>query len=278
MIEEGRAELKYAIHQSQRLAVLRQAWSQVVADENAALMDGLGHLRDPDGNPPRGYLVSSLYVDDARFSGYAERLDSRRIRNRLRIRTYGRPGQRRPVFLEAKRKLDSRVIKHRVLVCDTEQWAELPGPRPWRATPGLCTVASAQRTARRWVQAVDRGAMGVVCRVEYLRETFVAGSSRLTLDHQVAAARTDDPHALRGPCPLALLPRDWIVLELKYNGSCPVWMRQLARSLRLQSEPISKFALGVAHAHRPQRAAELRHLTPPTVRRALRQSAAKAAR
>lgn len=277
-MSEGRAELKYAIPTELRSEVLALAAGHVESDRHARELTELEHLRDADGALPRGYRVTSLYVDDAKLRGYGERLDDRRIRNRLRIRTYDYPGSVRPVFLEAKRKLGGRVIKHRVMVGDTDTWAQLPGPKPWQAAVGLVQGATEQRIARRWVQAVDRANMGVVCRVDYLRETFVDGTSRLTLDHWVGAAETDDPYDLRGDCPLALLPPDWIVLELKYNALEPLWMRRLVRALGLQAEPVSKFALGVAHTRRPGRWAELRRLTPPSLRRALRASTVEAAR
>ncbi len=269
-MSEGRYELKYAVPVARRDALLRLAWDHVKPDTNADnLVEVLPDLRDPDGEPPFGYRVCSLYVDDAHLDGYAQRLDSRRIRNRLRIRSYGWNGTTAPVFFEAKRKLDDQVIKHRVKVCSTATWATLPGRHPWREAADTTTPKAAV-LAQRWVQAVDRGRMGVVCRVDYLRETFVCGTARLTLDHRVSADGSDDPHDLRGHCPVQLIPEDWMVLELKFNGQKPVWMRKLARELHLVAEPVSKFALGVALTRRAGRVSERRHLTPPSIRRAER--------
>ena len=139
-MSEGRYELKYAVPVARRDALLRLAWDHVKPDTNADnLVEVLPDLRDPDGEPPFGYRVCSLYVDDAHLDGYAQRLDSRRIRNRLRIRSYGWNGTTAPVFFEAKRKLDDQVIKHRVKVCSTATWATLPGRHPWREAADTTT-------------------------------------------------------------------------------------------------------------------------------------------
>ncbi len=269
VVREGRAELKYALPLCRRAEVLDIAGPYIDADENALdLSQMLPELR---GIRAFGYRVSSLYLDDVRLDGYAQRLDNRRIRNRIRIRTYGEVGERQTVFLEAKRKLYSRVIKHRYRACDTDTWAQLPGPRPWL---GLEPSGRMQdhRRLERWVEAVERGGLQSVCRVEYIRETFVAGTSRLTIDHRVAAAPTSDAHALRGPCPVRLLPDGWVVLELKFDEDEPVWMRTLVQRLGLVAEPVSKFALGVARTVRSARQIERDAVTPPSILKSLRQA------
>jgi len=265
VVSEGRYELKYALPRARRADVLAAAVGFVQPDHHGESLERwLPDLRLPGGGPPVGYKVSSLYLDDASFDGYAQRIDDLPIRNRVRIRTYGEPGETAPVFLEAKRKLRSLVVKHRVRVGDTDGWARLPGPRPWTRAAAAASPA-ARHLVRRWVEVVDAAEMDVVCRVEYLRETFVCGTARLTLDHHVRAAATADPHALRGPCDVALLPPDWFVLELKFNGAKPVWMRDLVREVRLCAEPVSKFALGVALAVRSDSAADARRFLPPSL-------------
>ena len=266
-MSEGRSELKYALPPQARRAVLQEASPFVQPDPNAEALDvWLPRLRPVSGLRATGYRVSSLYLDDPQLDGYGKRMADLPIRNRVRIRTYGEVGQLAPVFLEAKRKLYGRVVKARMRVCDTAGWAELGAPAPWRDLHARVTPAL-RRPVARWVKTVEDAGMASQCRVEYLRETYVDGSSRFTLDHEVRAAATGDAHALRGPCPTALLPPGWFVLELKFNGAMPAWMRGLTRRLHLTPEPVSKFALGMAHTVRCN-AADVRRFTPPSVRRA----------
>lgn len=254
-MSEGRYELKYIIAEEDCPALLDLAAPHVSLDANARPM--------PSGR--KGYVVSSVYLDDPELGGYTERLNMDRVRNRVRVRTYGARGQGAPVFLEAKRKLDDQVIKHRVKVSDAETWATL-GDRPWQHV--LEGLTRAQRAiADRFVAHVDGRNMVPVCTVRYEREIFVEGTSRLTLDRFVQGVSNPPAHDLYAPADLRLIPEGWVVLELKFNGQMPGWMRVLNRAMKLRAEPVSKFALGVGHALRADRPQEIRMITPPTIRR-----------
>ncbi len=276
VISTGRYEMKYALPLSQRTALLQEVLEHIGPDSNAgSFADDLPEVAATGVCPPRGYRVSSLYFDDDALSGYTSRIDGRRIRNRVRIRTYGNPGQKGPVFLEAKRKLHSRVIKHRVLATTTDVWADLNGGRPWCNLMPLSDALN-QLRLERWVDVVEETHLHPVCRVEYWRETFARERLRLTLDYRVGAEPTTDSHALRGDCSVALIPRDWMILELKYDNQPPIWMRRLVAKHGLMAEPVSKFALGIARTQRLQHSADQRATTPPSIKRMQRkQGAAK---
>lgn len=251
---EGRWELKYMIREEAVPGLLDEVGDHAVPDEHAS---DIGHGR-------KGYTVSSIYVDNEGFEGYTERLRMDRIRNRVRVRTYGKKGDDSPIFLEAKRKLDNQVIKHRGYACGALEWFTL-GERPWQHIPE--TVEGIDRIrARRFVDHVDGKRMDPVCLVRYEREIFKSGTARLTLDRDVRAAPRPPANDLHGPCPIRLFPPDWIVLELKFFGQMPGWMRRVNARLRLRAEPVSKFALGVATTVRADHAAELAQLMPATIR------------
>jgi hypothetical protein len=265
---EGRYEMKYALPLSQREVVLDYARRFIQPDSNCVdLSEALPEVVSGSAHTPLGYRVSSLYMDDARLSGYVRRLDGRRIRNRIRIRSYGDPDESLPVFLESKRKLHKQVVKHRVRVGTTSEWSKLPAVMPWEHL-ATCERAVDQTHKVRWCDAVRRQGLEPVCRVEYWRETFARDRLRLTIDHRVGAFATSDPLALRGDCDIRLIPAGWLVLELKYDGQPPPWMRRLVARFGLVSEPISKFALGVARTCRSGSTADLRATTPPSIQRA----------
>jgi hypothetical protein len=66
-----------------------------------------------------------------------------------------------------------------------------------------------------------------------------------------------------------------MVLELKYNGQPPPWMRRLVSQFGLVAEPISKFALGIARTCRQSHTADRRATTPPSILRSVDKRAAK---
>ena len=92
--------------------------------------------------------------------------------------------------------------------------------------------------ARRWLQSVEEEDMHAVCHVTYVRETWVHGRCRLTIDHDLRAKPFPDPRQLQAHAPTPLLPPEWVILELKFNGAEPGWMRNLVQRLRLISEPV----------------------------------------
>jgi hypothetical protein len=257
--ESGRWELKYLLPLARRRQVLELIAPQVRPDSHARpLADG-----------SIGYRVHSLYFDTPRLKDYFERLDERRVRNRLRIRTYGSADDDQPVFLENKRKSGRWVVKHRARLGSSQDWRHGPD-RPWLE---LDTPPADGGFATHSFNTLVNGARRVpVTIVHYLREVFVPCGLdhqrvRLTLDRQIRADFPEDPHDLFGDGAVELIPSDWMVLELKFDTTAPAWMRQLSRSLELRAVPVSKFGLSVATTHRRDRPRELRLLTPPPLRR-----------
>lgn len=258
--EVGRYEFKYVLPTSDRARILEVSAPYVLPDPHAVeLPSGL-----------MGYEVHSLYFDTPDLRDYYERLESRRVRNRLRIRTYGRPGTKQPVFLENKRKYTRWVVKSRVKVCDAIDWCTCPDPKPWavfsRQVPPKKRYASDH-----FVRLMEDFQRRPVSVVHYEREVFIAQDPdqpkvRLTMDHQVHA--TVDPAVtdLYGGRDVDLLPPDWMVLELKFDNNRPGWMKTVCRELKLRAVPVSKFGLSVAKGVAGNKYREVRFFTPRQIR------------
>jgi len=268
MSGEGRRELKYIIHEDQRDTVLHLARNAVSADKHAGVLtdyisDG---FRGPDGALAKGYRVNTLYIDTPDLRTYTQRLRSAHIRNVVRIRTYGEPGDVTPVFIESKRKLRDRVVKHRALVCNAPEWAAADPVHPWETIlPSL--EGPLGRKAQRWLEHTRRDKLDTVLTVHYVREVYTEGRSRLTIDHLVTATGKQDPTFLQGPGLTRLIPQGFLVLELKFDIRKPTWMRTICSELNLVEEPVSKYGLGVAHTVRAHREGERKYITPPTLSR-----------
>jgi len=258
--DRGRFEYKYALPASMRERIVEIADPHVQPDPHGASLEIGG----------AGYEVHTLYLDTPRLHDYYQRMDERRVRNRLRVRTYGRAGQRQPVFLENKRKLENWVVKHRVRVADTEQWAADGDTRPWirwaRQVGGR-----GRYTAEHFVRLVEGLGRIPTTVTHYIREVYVPRRSsgqklRLTIDHRVQGSVAGGSPQLYPEPTVDLLPRDWIVLELKYNEDRPAWMRRICRELRLRAVPVSKANLSVARGLRPHARREVRYVTPRPLR------------
>jgi len=258
--DRGRYEYKYALPASTRDRIIEIAEPFVKPDPHGSPLDIGG----------TGYEVHTLYLDTPALHDYYQRMDEKRVRDRLRVRTYGRSGQQQPVFLENKRKLENWVVKHRVRVADADQWNADGDPRPWvrwaREVRGRGRYAAEHFV--RLVEGLRRIPMTVT---HYIREVYVPRINgdqklRLTIDHRVQGSVAGGSPGLYPDPTVDLLPPDWIVLELKYNEDRPAWMRRICRALRLRAIPVSKANLSVARGMRPHAHAELRYVTPRPLR------------
>jgi len=252
----GRHEFKYVLPLSQRDRVLALIAEFAIPDPHARARD--------DGRI--GYHNHSIYLDTPELLDYHERLDERKLRNRLRVRTYGFPGQRQVVFLENKRKLDNWVVKQRVPVGHADAWAAWEHDRPWidlvREIEGR-----GQYAAEHFVRLVEQG-RNPVSAVHYFREAYVPRDDdpdskvRLTLDQEVVGTIRPDGRALYAAPDVELLPQDWMVMEMKYSADRPAWMRMLCREMGLRALPVPKYGLSVARGLRAKYKREVRQLMP----------------
>ncbi len=264
-VDIGRFELKYAVPTALRGRIVELARGHVKPDKHAIDL--------PAGF--KGYEVHSLYLDTERLEDYRDRLAERKVRNRLRVRSYG-PRERGPypVFLENKRKLENWVVKSRVaLPADSEVWCASREPEPWE--PLLRQIRKGGLFSAEHFSRLTSGGVRIpVSVVHYEREVWVGldpcrTKVRLTLDHGVTATtRGLRPASLYDPPDVDLLPPGWMVVELKFGGSKPGWMRRLCRAMQLRATPVSKFGLSVAKGVAGNRYDEVRYLTPRGIRNA----------
>ena len=261
-IEEGRFECKYILPAAERQEVLERSAQWLRPDPHAVLLD--------DGTT--GYHVHSMYYDTANLEDYAARLNGGRIRQRLRVRTYGKPGQQQPVFLENKRKLETVVVKSRVsLSCDADVYGAVHTAHPWKP------FFDAVPLAGRWAASdFDRLASkrGAVTCVHYRRDVYcgrsVADPTRVTIDRSITASTRPDAWDLYAEPDLEVIPGEFMVLELKFNGQAPKWIRDMRSLLRLHAESVSKFGSSVAAGARTGSTAREQHaIIPRSVVRAL---------
>ena len=262
----GRYELKYAVPASCRDQIIEMA-------SDFTRPDKWGR---PLGNWPgaTGYIVHSLYFDTPDLDDFSDRLAERKVRDRLRIRTYGAAGEGQPLFLENKKKYMDRVIKHRVHLCTADEWCLSPDGKPWRHFES--EVNDAKRFVyRNFANALERGGRGAMALVRYEREVFVGTSIddpkvRLTFDHNLRGKRVNDAREIYARSVYDLIPRDYMVVEMKFDRIKPGWMREISSALRARAEPVSKFGLSMVIGHRSDRPSEIRYLTPHSIRKAER--------
>ncbi len=218
----SRYEFKYLLHPEQAEAVARQARFHMEPDR----------LGDADG----AYSVTSLYLDRPGWTLAQQTWEGVRERIKLRIRYYGSKPE--TVFAEVKKRVGSTIEKLRARI-RPELAAALAHNEPLPPDAG----------AEEFRQFAERLDARPGLWVRYRRRAFVSpwgDGARLTFD---AGLEVQEPTHHR------FLPdeRTWrsvplerpIILELKFNGAYPGWMRRLVEGLRLERTSCSKYAQGV---------------------------------
>lgn len=232
----GRLEYKHLVP-IQQVAALRAAIMPYVRlDPFAAKM------------PNHEYTVRSIYYDNRRFTCYWEKFDGYRLKKKLRIRGYNRPGPDSMVFFEIKRRNEDFISKSRAPV----RWDQLPAvfggygrnEEPWPFEPGTPPAEAAGR----FMYNYYRRRMLPVVLVAYEREAFFGRfdpALRLTFDKNVRSRLYPALDSLYDDRDARFLTPKYFVFEVKFYMVLPRWIRQLALEFGIERQAFSKYATGI---------------------------------
>lgn len=189
----------------------------------------------PDPNSETGtYLITSVYYDDQMDTALDEKLDGIHVHTKYRVRTYDCSPS--PVNLERK-------VKRGIM---TEKFSTRVDPNGlWMFSDPAVDLT--QFSGRALVMATEMRSKGLfpAITVRYRRDAFVypAQDVRLTFDTNVEALPPDFNHLFddsEGGIPA--LPRNVVVMEVKYGEYLPAFVRKIA-SCESKQLSVSKYAL-----------------------------------
>lgn len=196
---------------------------------------------------------TSLYLDSAGFR-FAEQHEALAVdRSKLRIRVYGEPlGD--TAFFEVKRKTRVITRKDRFALPIGDVARVLAGSQP------NGTVAEVDKGAYStfgYLHAVHRATpkVYVACYRDAYESRDPKEDVRLTVDRELVYQPAYDtsfdpsPRAWReihtGDDPRPVFGHRRAMLELKFDGTPPAWMRELIRAFGLQREAFSKYVTAI---------------------------------
>jgi hypothetical protein len=203
---------------------------------------------DPLSQPTQGNAerVTSLYLDSREREFYVQHVASAADRFKLRIRYYGEsPGA--TAYFEIKRKVGMVIDKRR---------AEVPTPEVQQAvTLGRCPTAAHNGHAPHLksflsLMTLHRALPQVL--ITCLRESYVPRDPRekirVTVDREVAFQPTASPSLAGRPGCWHTTPtvRRGALLELKFSGTMPWWMRELSLRVGRYRTAYSKYVSATA--------------------------------
>lgn len=198
------------------------------------------------------YDVNSLYFDTWDWMTARQTVEGQRNRFKARIRTYGFQDHD-PVFCEIKSRVGTTILKRRAKVAreHVEDICRNDVP-PADGFPAL--IASHQGDVDRYMNRMDVLDLRPRLWVRYQREAYgsdYGDGARLTFDSALEVQAPDLEHPYQPDM------RAWVsvpldgpdtILEMKFNGAYPFWMRRVVHDLGLRRVSCSKYVQGAEYA------------------------------
>jgi hypothetical protein len=230
-----RYELKYIISPATALAI-------------AVRLRGRCHL---DANGTDGcYVNESLYFDSPRFDFFFHKLDGVKLRKKVRIRRYGEQGPWEKVFVEIKSREGPYISKSRFAM-DQPSLPLLVNPMQQELRPATLTPPEV-RVYHEVISLARLFQLRPVIFIRYTRRSFWAeGDERLRITFDKDLSYDTVNHNCFSPLENTqpILDADQIVMEIKANGSVPLWVLELLQEFECTMVRLSKYCLGVQAAY-----------------------------
>ena len=203
---------------------------------------------EPDPHGDNGtYDVISLYLDTWDWKTAMDAVEGLKNRFKLRIRTYGFE-ESHPVFLEDKGRIGTSIVKERAQISrDQVTDIALGNPPPSGGfKPIKAHHASGLLGFRNRMDELD---MMPRLWVKYQREAWGSAfddGARLTFDTRLVVQAPDlfVPFEVDETAWITVPLGPPTILELKFNGAFPFWMKRLVYSLELVRISVSKYVQG----------------------------------
>ncbi len=243
----NRYELKFVIDAAQHARFVELAGPQLVADAHGT---------------EACYRVSSVYFDAPGLRCWREKVDGVAERRKLRLRWYGEVGEggaaartappfaERRFFLEIKHRAAETIHKQRLELTAGGALALLEDASELTAI--VDHVAPADRGNLVTIGSVERLAAvhGLVAAnvITYRREAWqdaVDQRLRITFDTAIRALFPHQYRVVSDHAGASVLPFGHFVLEVKFDGLLPRWVKDLLRLLNLRPARFSKYANGL---------------------------------
>jgi hypothetical protein len=213
------------------------------------------------------YTVRSIYFDTPRLNAYREKLEGIRVRRKLRVRSYNEQQNVSAAFLEIKKKVDQRVMKHRTAI----RFEDLPALFETKAVeelvcPGRDPALSIE-CGRRFLFHIIRSCMMPVILVAYEREAYqgrLDGALRITLDKHLRHLPFPALSELYQEDGLRYVAPRFFIMEIKFNKGFSPWLQTIVKRHNVTRTSASKYALCISAS------AEFRPMLPKRVTEAQR--------
>lgn len=186
------------------------------------------------------YEVVSLYYDSPTFYYYHEKIDGARNRKKVRLRVYRADDTYvGNIFLEIKRKSDTVILKDRVLI-DKSEYNTFMQTGSLHSSLGNTSNQMQQVLDEYEIEKHQRSLQPKVL-VSYKREPYIGRYNtnfRVTFDYAIRGGESRD---LFSQDSAKEVLRDGVVMEVKFNGKLPYYIKEIIDEYNLERVAYSKY-------------------------------------
>lgn len=196
-----------------------------------AVRQGMAPYTTPDAHPK--YSICNIYYDTENYDLIRASLEKPVYKEKLRLRSYGVPGNSDHVFVELKKKFEGVVYKRRIPLQLQEAARCLQGAQRQNGS-------QIGREIDWFLQFYRPTAKAFIA---YDREAWAAadgGELRITFDTALRV-RSNELDLRRGDYGVPLLDDDLILMEVKIPGAAPLWLARLLSENGIFPTTFSKY-------------------------------------
>lgn len=194
------------------------------------------------------YTVRSIYLDTRNINCYTQKSDGVELRRKFRIRGYNTMDADSKVILEIKRKIGSRIRKHRSVLLYSNLIELMKNPDLEKYIIQGSRKQEAIDDARRFFYHLKKNQLTPANLVVYEREAYqgkIDKGVRITFDKNIRAKLYPKLEQLYDCHDLKPLFNNHFVVEIKYyTDEMPIWTRSLVQEYKLRCDAISKYTIG----------------------------------
>lgn len=215
----GRHELKYMMDEIEDLVLVKRIEKVLKRDENSC---------------EKGYSITSLYFDNCYNRAYKEKMNGEAIRHKYRIRYYN--DDLSYIKLERKSKINQITTKVSVplIIEEVEKIYN-------RELDFL--LAKKEKLYHEFYKELKHGLLKPKVIVKYDREAFMhpVGNLRITFDRKIKTANMNTNILGDNQYFVDALDKGKSILEIKFNGVLPDFIRSLIQSGHVMQASSSKY-------------------------------------
>lgn len=194
------------------------------------------------------YTVRSIYYDSPKFECYKEKYDGVKIRNKYRIRGYDTLSGKSIAFLEIKHKDTNCISKSRAPMYFSNVAKSLYSSQMEDYTLSFSGNGAEKKDAKKFQYYYYLKKLHPAVLVIYDREAFWGKfdkSLRLTFDKNLRSVIFPSLNMLYNEERAKITMRNNFILEIKFFGTLPLWIKALVSKYQLDRRALSKYTMSL---------------------------------